>query len=52
MTPIRAQALHLELDTEDIPSKTPGTNPIKMLPTSCIQEKHQKGSVTIHNTQR
>ena len=26
MTPIRAQALHLALDIEDIPSKTPGLN--------------------------
>ena len=48
-TPIRAQVLHLELDTEDIPSKNPGTNPIKM-PTNFLHSRKASGGKCL-NTQ-
>ena len=51
-TPIREQTLDPAQDTEDIPNKTSGTNPIRMPINSLPQEKHQERGVTIHNTQR
>ena len=47
-TPTKVQALVLALDTEDIPIKTPGMNPIRM-PTNVLPSRKASGG-KCHNT--